>query len=910
MKKKIIRIFLASSLDEFKEERDKLDPFLNKIARKLRNRYIERGIYIDIEPLRCEDVDPKLNAKRKQDEYNELIKGCEICVFLIFTKVGGYTLEEFDTAHGSFVSSGCEKPKIYTFFKQVKDGKIEDSVKDFMEKLDKELQHFYTFFDSIDTVKLKLLLSLSILNSDFIEVSYDDGKCYVNGSEELDISNASQFANNRTLKEFKTELENVEKEYYSLRSGYPYDDEDKNRRYRDIALRRQFLKDTIEELEKQIFNMTLNICKDEATGKEITARMKEAYRLFEQGDLDGANSILDYAEIEDDFLRDEKILTDTLKKRAALYIRESKAKITFLTADINNPGRFGEIEEIYTKVVSKAKQYLVGLDVLYYYASYLDDQGHSDRAYSVAKELENIYESGRVTVEISEKARLYNLLGMICHNHSSKAKEAEEYYLNAIEIYEKLASENPERYNAALATSYNNAGVFFAAQGQAAEAEAYYLKSIEISEKLASENSERYDADLAESYNNAGTFYADQGQAAKAEEYYLKAIEIKEKLAKENPERYSADLAMSYNNAGNFYDDQGQVAKAEAYYLKAIEIYEKLAKENPERYNAVLAGSYNNAGNFYKNQGQAAKAEEYYLKAIEIREKLANENPERYSADLAASYNNAGNFYYTQGQAAKAEEYYIKAIKIRKKLASENPERYNADLAGSYNNAGVFYADQGQASKAEEYYLKAIEIKEKLASENSERYSADLAMSYNNAGNFYYAQGQAAKAEAYYLKAIEIREKLASENPERYSADLAMSYNNAGIFYKNQGQAAKAEAYYLKAIEIREKLASENPERFFADLAQSYNNAGIFYKNQGQAAKAEKYYLKAIEIYKELALRNPERYNADLAISYWNYGLFKNDKTYYDKAYELAKNSLHNPYSRQIVKIYEEKFGG
>ena len=118
--------------------------------------------------------------------------------------------------------------------------------------------------------------------------------------------------------------------------------------------------------------------------------------------------------------------------------------------------------------------------------------------------------------------------------------------------------------------SYINAGAFYDEQGQPEKAEDYYRRAIEIYEKLAEENPERYQAYVAMSYNNTGNFYAEQGQPEKAEDYYRRAIEIREKLAEKNPERYAPDLAASYFNYAIF-------KQSGVYFAKALEI----AQEHP-----------------------------------------------------------------------------------------------------------------------------------------------------------------------------------------------------------------------------------------------------------------------------------------------------------------------------------------
>ena len=85
----------------------------------------------------------------------------------------------------------------------------------------------------------------------------------------------------------------------------------------------------------------------------------------------------------------------------------------------------------------------------------------------------------------------------------------------------------------------------------------------------------------------------------------------------------------------------------------------------------------------------------------------------------------------------------------------------------------------------------------------------------------------------------------------------------------------------------------------------SYNNAGEFYANQDYLEKSEKYYLAAIEIYERLVKENAAAYEPDLATIYYNYYLLKKDKTYLDKAYEIAKRRQDDPRCGKLVKDIE-----
>ena len=106
-------------------------------------------------------------------------------------------------------------------------------------------------------------------------------------------------------------------------------------------------------------------------------------------------------------------------------------------------------------------------------------------------------------------------------------------------------------------------------------------------------------------------------------------------------------------------------------------------------------------------------------------------------------------------------------------------------------------------------------------------------------------------------------------------------------------------------MEIKERLVKKNAYAYEPALATSYNSAGNFYSDQGQFEKAEKYFLDAIEIEKRLVEKNADAYEPALATSYLRYYFLKKDKTYLDKAYEIAKRRQDDPRCKIIVEFVE-----
>jgi len=89
------KIFLASS-SELKEDRKEFEIFINRKNIEC----VDKGVFLEL--VIWEDFLDALSQTRLQDEYNKVIRKCDIFVMLFCTKVGKYTEEEFETACGQF----------------------------------------------------------------------------------------------------------------------------------------------------------------------------------------------------------------------------------------------------------------------------------------------------------------------------------------------------------------------------------------------------------------------------------------------------------------------------------------------------------------------------------------------------------------------------------------------------------------------------------------------------------------------------------------------------------------------------------------------------------------------------------------------------------------------------------------
>lgn len=140
------KVFLASS-EELVADRREFEIF---VGRKNKD-WIDKGVFIELNVW--EDFLDALSPTRLQDEYNRVIRQCDLFVMLFWTRVGRFTDEEFDVAIGTFQAR--RKPFIFTYYKDAPapggttDPAHAASLAAFQDKL-KRLGHYQTRYRSVE----------------------------------------------------------------------------------------------------------------------------------------------------------------------------------------------------------------------------------------------------------------------------------------------------------------------------------------------------------------------------------------------------------------------------------------------------------------------------------------------------------------------------------------------------------------------------------------------------------------------------------------------------------------------------------------------------------------------------------------------------------------------------------------
>jgi tetratricopeptide (TPR) repeat protein len=593
----------------------------------------------------------------------------------------------------------------------------------------------------------------------------------------------------------------------------------------DLYAEKAKLEVQLEAQKKSAFTMAEDFSRIDLA--EADALFRKAFDTFKKGDIDGARAVLSSKEVvqqANNLLKLEADIgiSEAQVKMTEANLTEAKAKIaeaklqrdTLKTGVIKKKmldgqlailqNKFDEAERLYTEGVNLDSTQVDNVRIL---ASFLNKQNKKLKAITY-------FELGL------SHAKSEDFVGKFCNSLGSmyldinKIAEAERYYLQALDIFERLSQSNPQQFDSDLASITGNLGNYYDAIHKMPEAEKYYLQSLDIRERLSKSNPQKFDPHLAAATMSLGNYYSNIQKMAEAEKYYLQSLDIRERLSKSNPQQFEPDLASTAINLGIFYLDINKPLEAEKSYLLAFDIYERLAKSNPKRYELYVAKTAMNFGLYYESIKKMPESERYYLQALDIYTHLSKSNPQQFEPELARTAINLGNYYKGVKKMLKSEKYYLQALDIFVRLAKSNPQRFEPDLGKVTINVGNYYRAANKMPESEKYYLQALGIFERLSQSNPQQFESYLAITAMNVGSYYSNINKKSEAEKYYLQSLDISERLAKSNPKQFEPDLGVTLYNLGLFYQEQKDYMKANAYLPRALAIFDTWVKVSPAIF------------------------------------------------------------------------------------------------
>jgi len=229
-------------------------------------------------------------------------------------------------------------------------------------------------------------------------------------------------------------------------------------------------------------------------------------------------------------------------------------------------------------------------------------------------------------------------------------REAVEEYRDAIDRFEKLEQDHPEKreYRQALAYAHNCLGEALRLwsdgkhmsppQDARSDVAREYDSALRLLQALREEQPQnaKYQQELARTHYNRGILRSYTGDSNASESDFVEAIQLLEPLATREAESQTAeedppshDLARVYNNLGNLLRSGGQLARAQDFYELAIQIEKELVKKDADNleYGVELATFYNNLAFFFLEKGDNELAKQQNHAALDTIEDLATPSP-------------------------------------------------------------------------------------------------------------------------------------------------------------------------------------------------------------------------------------------------------------------------------------------
>ena len=321
---KTIKIFIASS-NELEKERLLMASLANELSTRLEK------VGIQVIAIEWESLDASMGKDHKQEDYNEKLRECDMCMVLYWTKFGMYTKIELDTAYKEKIE-GKNPQKVWVYFKEVDNpsNMPTEELKKFRDSFPTKYGHFYTTFANFDTLKAHFLLQFMEYQSQTLQgksiVEVKNGKVVVNGKEYVDLQNVPFAGNNEEY----NNLQKLIKKNKKLLAITEPDDPD----YAEYASELQEQQEKLAKMESSLWDTALMITKLCTT--KSSERLQRAMDLFSNGDAKGAQAILNEEDIEKDVQHNLNLiqLGEEGRKGLIINIDEYKLKVSILSTEM------------------------------------------------------------------------------------------------------------------------------------------------------------------------------------------------------------------------------------------------------------------------------------------------------------------------------------------------------------------------------------------------------------------------------------------------------------------------------------------------------------------------------------------------------------------------------------------------
>lgn len=677
---KTIKIFLASS-DELSEERI----HISNLIENLNYRFEPRGIRLQL--IKWEFLDASMGIVRKQDEYNRVLKECDICMVLFWQKIGRFTQEELDVAYRE-QKSGRKPQKIYIFFK--KTSQITNELAEFQNAIESSYGHFYNTFETVEKLQLDFLLQLELFQNSFqkgFSMELVDSKIKIDGIDFVDAAQIPFCSNNREYKELIEEISELNEILIETPVNIK------------LQARREKLLSKKHTMESSLLDTAREISK--LNEESSNGRLKTAIELFNNGDCKGANAILSRDLIQAEMLHNirnlhlGKSIIENSKISIHRNVEELYLKIKTLES-LDKEANSEEIYSIYQQIVEVIYGYLNIRQYIHIIKGLLDYLVETKRHSELGREITNLFEKIDIySLDFNYKIAILNIKAYYLID-KEKYDDAEDTLHDILKYHESLSNDQ-------LAEIYDNLAQIHVHTREFDKAKSEYQKAIAFS-NLSSPL-----IDVISSTTNFAFLMSHVGEQESAIQL-LNWTEERLKTITDDSKEFFLEQGRLFNTRGIVFTAQGLKEKALEAFLNAQSYFKKAYEKSAHSIAPHLANCLMNLGEAYCSVLKYESAMKYLNESFKLYNLLEEAEPGFYINDVALCIANIASCFESQDKYQDATLYYLKAKELYESLVDNHSGSDNLALAVVYNNLAYCYAKANESQMAKDFYQKCVDL--------------------------------------------------------------------------------------------------------------------------------------------------------------------------------------------------------
>ena len=594
--------------------------------------------------------------------HREMLESSEMALVLYRTNFNAFGPEQMREAYDR--TKREENPRrLYVFFRDGDDITSDEEFAAFRDGFAENIGHFFCRFENADTLKLNFLLSLeNALGEGASFVKLDGRRVMADNLEVGDLTSLPMVAKNEGLSSIMAELDALGARFAEQRRRCNEDplNDALYGELMDLSVRKNELQ---QQVDRELA-LSLNLAKRmaaisvaEANDTIMRARVK-----MEEGRIKEAIEILDGA-------------SSSLRRRRIL--RRAEERVDEVAQEIKELAAGNEVEFFRVEAVMS-----------YAGMPFNERFKKAESIYSMlAEDIETYSESCPPAHKLEVDAMLADILRRFAKLYYEVGDALKPIPLleKALKLCQAIKMVEPDSCQLDVAMTLNNLAVLHGELNRLTDAERECAESLDIYRRLATDNPAKFDGDVARGLNNLAILHRGLNRIADAEREYAESLEIRRRLADDNPAKFDEDLAQGLNNLANLHGDMNRFADAEREYAESLDIYRRLAADNPTKFDGFVAGTLFNLANLHRGLNRFADAEREYAESLEIRRRLAVDNPAKFGGAVASVLNNLAGLHRHKDIAA-AKEYLLEAQEILTRLAAQAPEKFQKALEGTKAN--------------------------------------------------------------------------------------------------------------------------------------------------------------------------------------------------------------------------------